>query len=304
MLNLLLAVFATFVITYAILELYPRKIPVDKVFKIVDHKELALKFPEKVLKKHGWKYLIVPDITEQNIRGLVIEEHRNVWDKKTNKRRHRIKVIPLNSPNKVDWEWADFYDKIKGKIEPILIADGTAMLLLSKQPNKQDDENIIAWWVKDPSYIDRLREDAKVGRTVEGKYYDLKRRHDALQTDYERIYSEYESTRLKLRDVMRELEIKDKNVVYMEGEIRRLQLEIQRLDNENRGLRNQLERIIKLVESDADELLLKKLKAGVLIHETKSEVVPEGGGAVTPTPTSPAPAPTPTPTPASAEVEE
>ncbi|HDO19308.1 MAG TPA: hypothetical protein ENG74_01130 [Thermoplasmatales archaeon] len=254
----LMYIFIGFIIAY-LLRPKKKKLSVDEALKLEDHKELALAIPEKVLKKHNWQYIVIPDKLDQNIRGLVIHEERNKWDKRNQVKRTRIKVLSLDG-KKTDWEWIDFWNKVSNRLEDIIISYGTVLVPLSLSPNKDDNPKNIAWHLQDPNKIlyemDKLNEFDSLYR----EYNQLRNRHYNLQRDYSVLKNKLQNIAMKLRDVEREFEVKSKALVFVEAENRRLKEEVTRLEDVLEILSRKLEEIKTLAMSDATgEILYKKI---------------------------------------------
>lgn len=273
MLIILLGLVIGFVISYIYFTY--SKIPPKKVFKKVDFKELLLALPNE-MKRRGYKYIVIPDKMEQNIRGIVIHEDRNKWDKRNNIRRTRIRVMTLD--RKKDWEWADFFDRSKGKLLDIIVSDGTVLVPLSIQPNKDDNPKNIAWHLEDPGFVDSVIRDAQEANVLRSKYDELKRMYNRLHDSYKRIMSNLESTSIKLRYMNVEYDMLNKAFVFLEAENKRLKEEIARLTDQLSVRTKEVEELKSILESDTIDILgLKKdriQKAGEIETEKKKYTPP------------------------------
>ena len=274
-LPIVITAFASFVAAYVLLELRPmKKMSVKKALQIVDHKELALEIPN-MLKQHGWKYILFPDSMEQNIRGLVVDDIRNKYDKSSGEHRRMLKVIPLSNKKTIEWEWADFYDKIGGKLERIVVSDGTVIVPLSKVPNKYDYREDIAWTLMPPYQMEHWRREAEKANTLRQSYNKLRSMFDTLSNDYDVLKDRLDTTEKELKEIKRQYSIKLKYAGELEIRNERLEEMIKSAENKVSVIESGLEDLMNVAKMNGWELLSEKIRKELkLAKETKSAFIP------------------------------
>ena len=249
----------------------------------VSHRELALKFP-KILQQHGWKYIVVPDDMEQNIRGLVIRESRNKYDKKTGMYRYRVEVIPIDSPNKTDWEWVDYYDRLSNKLQNIIVSNGTVLVPLSKRPNKYDYSEDIAWYLLPPEEVNYWKDEVDTANALKEKYSILKNNYNRLSSQYENLSNEHDSTVATLKDMERTYKIKLKSYMEIEAENRRLNELINGIKTQLTVLETNLNELARVAKMNGSDIVEEKIKRTIALEKSIKANLPAEDKSMTPTP--------------------
>lgn len=267
MIEYVIVALASFISAYIFMELKPlTKMSVKKALKIVNHERLVMEIP-KLLENHGWKYIVSVGEGEQNIRGLVVKDYYRM-DKKTNRRRRIAEVKLIDNPKKKDWEYLDWYDKQRRKVEDILLADGTVIVPLSKVPNKYDRPEEIAWHLVPPERVEYWRREAEAANAIRDEYYSLRDRHEKLQNEYERLRNKLNNVSGMLNDTKRELSLKEEWVIELEARLMRLKEEVNGLKNQIAVATSNLEEIVKNARMDGMEIMAEKINRSLEI--TKS----------------------------------
>lgn len=307
----ILAVFATAVITYVMLELYPRKLSADAVIRRAKNTlELEKKIPD-LMKKERRQFIVMPVKTGQNVRGIVTDEQHNVYDTNSGIKRTRLTVAPLNG-GKPSKEWGDFFNPMKHRLEDICMASGTAFLTLAKNPNTDDDKNNIAWHLLPPSMVQAFKRGNDERDAI---YRDLKtarRQFDGVYAQNAILETKVERLERELRSSLSEFSKQSSATAAYESQVNSLKAEVARLTNENFTLNEALaeykemagrpagkalgvddmrlnklqnrtaevEEVNKTLQSDKDEILSKYKDAQAEVVRLKAKLAEQskGGG--------------------------
>lgn len=197
-----------------------------------------VKYIPKYMQKMGWQYRVIPEETENNIIGVVVDEKR-VYHEESGERRRRVKVVGLDG--KEWWEWIDFYDKARRELKPIIVGSGTALVTTAVNPNINDEEKHIKWHLLQPWEVEGWRRDARdVGV--------LKEKARKLDMQFQQLYDAWKHEKERNKMLSNELRLRDVEFENMKKAITQLEIERERLKEEVNRLKTYEIFFNKLIE--------------------------------------------------------
>jgi len=247
-----------------------KPLSVDEVLKRVDNElELAKAIPDKLLKKNGWQYMILPVDGKQNIRGVVTKVER-ATDTQNRIKRTRLLVEPIKGKGEKP-EWADFFNKVRRELMDITIASGTALVTLAKKPNTDDDFDNVEWSLLPRRNTESLMRDMTSLDAMERKVHEYKTRLQRYISELNMMQADNAELKMSVNRITTDYTLLRQSYTNLKQDLEQMKFERDKLREENEALKRTIVELYRMLGVPADKIVGLDIDRAK-IHKTQSAV--------------------------------